>query len=629
MIDLSSLNLELLILYLLSIAIFFILGMFFSPKVNNRYLQIGVQFLLGFLFFVTIISVLTVGYKTMMFPFLGMYGFLFFKKMKNKITFNFKLSYQEVFFILIFSLIIYFIHALNCNLELGESILIGNTDFSFYSYQGHNFYTSSNESLFFDQIKYLENPSSFYHNTDLWISGFYSFYFNIIPYYSYFILYSSLSLLALFLILFGWAKANFNNKYISFLFVILCVFGTNIILPFELPRSNYSILELFNIGIPLYTCKPYILMASTIVMFLALFQAESKKWIILFLPFASLLNPGIALILPIAYLLLLSLSLLSKKFRFLQNMGFNKKMLIIAFFISLIPYVVYGKGGVSDGSVESQNLLYLIFHTSLRTTFSLVFALPFLYGLSFFYKNNSNFFYLLLTSLVGLIFSFSAAYTIVGGNSVQIYYMFILSFIIPTGLFGLFKYIIHYQTNIKLVSQAILTTTTILILYHTIQMNFYAIHYDWTKLYSGKKQTDFLKSNKWEKNLFYEFIYDLSQHSKVAFIADTNINGGVIHYDHFTYLGGVLPNTHFYRINKLLSDDNLSNEMSKSFNLSKLKSYTDKFDNNTAMNKYLKEINPSVIITSESDSLIFPLNTLCIRQIKKYKFYRAYYLCEE
>ena len=556
----------------------YLLGSILLGRLRNPLTSVAVKFGLGSLFFISVMAVLHAGMHTGMLFFIFLFLALAlnngFKPDFSDLT---DLGLWKVLGIAVLFFGVLFLEGTRANLMTEDAIYVGNSDVSFYASYGHSMYTSGYET----------NPENFtpemrgaaYHFGDLWYSGFFSNYFNILPYYAYQAVFRAFGLVVVFLVVFGWCREVSGHMVVSVLAALTSILAVYMEL-FSLNLPDISLLQVFSSDYPMYGLGSHLVIALAVLP-LSKYLVEKNGLIgtcgLMLVPF---LNVGLIIIPFIAALFLLLAFLIGKVTKPIIDMEAKAVLTLIG--VSIIPiayYVLDNRLDAGEGNVLSLQFIYLVAHTAIRAMLSQVMVIPFLIGLLYFWfstdDNGRRLAVIHAAFFLGTMFGFAAIFPQIQGNSIQILSLHFQGFMAPLGIIGL----VALVYNAKLVwtkTFSALLLVAVMLQAGRVFAGSQGVRaaFDWESYLPGYAEQHTIGTEEWKA------MHELLNDKKTTFgyfICDSTSFGGT-HYNEFTYLKSILPGAVFHRMNGLPRDTTLSHEMQGYYYRTSLGYFTNKYN---------------------------------------------------
>lgn len=489
------------------------------------------------------------------------------------------------------------------NLLIDGQIYVGNSDVSFYASYGHNMYGLGYETN--PENRTPEMRGAVYHFGDLWFSGLFSNYFNVLPYYAYHVIFRTYGMYSLLLLVFGWSKELTGKNWVSILIAAVTLVAVYIEL-FNLPQTGMSLLQLFSSVYPMYGLGSHLVVALAAIPLSK--YIEEKDWIIgtcglLLVPF---LNAGLLLV-PVVAMSILVLAMVLKTAVKNVRVDMSWRELAMLFAISAVPFAYYVLQHRLDGGEEnvlSVKFIYLVAHTSIRAIISQGMVIPYLFGFLFFWRSGrqelNRLAMIHAAFFIATVMGFAAIFPQIQGNSVQILSMQFQAFIAPIGILGLAGIIYCSETKWM---KRIATAMLLLIFFQNARVavrssGFRAV-FDWESYIPGYKAKYTVELDDW--NALYQKLKP--GHTTFGyFICDTSVSAGS-HYNEFTYLKSILPGAVFQRMNPLPRDTTFSREMQGYYYRTSLGYFTKKHpsDFDEAEEEHMAFLEPQYILVPKQD----------------------------
>ncbi|MCF8275495.1 MAG: hypothetical protein K9J17_02080 [Flavobacteriales bacterium] len=591
-----------------SLVAFYFLGSILAGGAENPIESIGIKLSIGALFFISMVATIHAGLGTgMVFFFLLFIIFGFSNRFRPDFSDLIELGLPKMGLIILVFFVLTSIESWRSNLVSGENIYIGNSDVSYYGANGHLLFVQGVET-FPENLSPNIKPN-IYHYGDLWFSGFYSYYFNVLPYYAYNVLFRSLCIGFIFLSVFGWIQQN--SKRLLPLVGSLVVFGSVYLEIFPINWPDSDIFQLFSSLYPMYGLGSHMIVALAGIAF-AKFGLE-KNWVLgtiglLFLPF---LNGGL-LITPILMMmcfcvLVFTVWLFRKEFTYCRI-----SELILLTLTSFLPLIYYKLGGRMDppgSSLFSGESVYLMVHTMVRLLLSQFMVIPFLFGALFFWNKRTvahdRFLLLQFSLYVGALTSFAIIFPQVRGNSIQIVSIHFQGFLVPLGIVGLMG--LATTTNIFWQKWcAILSLSLILFQSARVWVSTEGIRatFDWESYLPGYKKTHLLSQSEWRT---LSEIWDKSE-NRIGYFIDSKTEGDLIRYTRFNHYKGIFPGTIFLRMNTVASDFTMSKEETGYFKRTGLGYFSDRSSGDEALTseEFMEFLEPDFLMVAKNGQSILP-----------------------
>lgn len=371
------------------------------------------------------------------------------------------------------------VEAMRMDVRKGSFIEIGNHDISFYAGFGHNIVSLGRENMrvMFENI----NSDILYHFGDLWPSGIGSHYFNLLPQYSYGIVYRSITFIIVGLLAFQISKKIGLGTYHSILATIISIFSVGIPVPNIFFESEFSLFQLFEVSNSLYVSPPYQIFAIAVLTGQLLIVEGFVVSGIILMFVAPALNPALSLTMPIVGAAIVAeiavKRLLHGSSLFSFNFTFAQRFLLFVFSMLTIAYVIITQRNSHTLQI-TPHYVYLLVHTFVRFFLSLLFLVPYFFGLLAFWPRHRIIVQLQFFLALGTAFAFCVTFPHVQGNSIQIYWLYATAVIIPVGSIGIVKLAVT-QIGVKKWGAIVLTTVlSALAINHIRETNAFKLFYN-------------------------------------------------------------------------------------------------------------------------------------------------------
>lgn len=454
MINFSAFNFTIFCCVLLSFPLFYGLGIFFTPPFNHPWQNISARLIIGALIFILINALLHAGIHTMLFPLLLWLPFLFQSKPQGAWCDIKAISFSQWALALALILLVLLSEMWGNNLIEDNFIIVGNWDIAHTSGLGNEFFQTGSETTRF--LYDFKKNRVFYHFPDLWFSGFYSTYFDVLPYYAYAIIYRSIYIVLLLLVL-GLMTNTISEKYkwASYVFPFLIIMMPGIML-FNL--GGFQLLD------RLWSTSPYFVAASLFLLSSLYWYNNKIKISLLLIASTTIIHPMLSLSVSLAFLVLTIAAILDKKIKLLKNVNshfLNGKFLGLMFLFSTIS-LLYAK---IDGRMYSMESSFFSIENiktnvlvSLLSGYSLMYVFPFLIGLHIISSHAkwSGFAHFQKVLLICMLIVFIISFPIVRGEAEQISIIFYLLGLLPIGIIGLLYGVIEKKNNWGIASRFML-----------------------------------------------------------------------------------------------------------------------------------------------------------------------------
>ena len=229
--------------FLGSIGLFYLVGALLISKVEESFLSIGLRIALGSLFSISVFAIVAAGTNTGMIFYALLFAWMLWQN-------NARFDYTDItdarktdlaFFVLL-GLAIFVVEAIRSDLRVTDAIYVGNEDASFYASFGHSLFLSGIETN--PENVSPEHNGTIYHFGDLWFSSLYSNIISILPYYSYMIIYRSLTVFAFSLMIIGWVR-RYTGRYFLGVFSAFMALGAIYLQLIPVPLPDLDLFNLF------------------------------------------------------------------------------------------------------------------------------------------------------------------------------------------------------------------------------------------------------------------------------------------------------------------------------------------------------------------------------------------------
>jgi hypothetical protein len=436
----------------LSLPIFYLLGSFFTPRLSTPWRNISARIAMGVFVFTTLMAVIHAGIHTLLFPFLCFLPFLFVHKPIGVWGDLEAVGKRELSTWFTVCLLLTFGEMYLFDIRQAQNIFIGNWDYAYSGGFGFDFYSTGVES---SRTFYQPNQNRVLHHFgDHWLAGFYSYYLGVLPYYSYAIVYRTLGEIILLSLVFSWAAPLLKSTNRLFLLLIgLSSLGLNT-LEFLPGLDTVSTTWGLNIGDDnLWNYGPYYLFAVGIALF-GLWVSEQKivlgtiGWMLL-----SLFHPAAMLVEPVAVTIVVVFYLIFPRLSTQKLPLYKLGLLGIVSWVPFLYASIDGRMYQSTLPLLDIHFITAVGHTFIQLLVSAIFIAPLGWGVWVLAKRTSYWLFLLhLGAWVGIVVSHSLIHTLMNGDSEQIYLLYKLAILTPTGVIGLFIGVLSSKKTKRYVS---------------------------------------------------------------------------------------------------------------------------------------------------------------------------------
>jgi hypothetical protein len=454
--------------------------------------------------------------------------------------------------LVVFAGIFFLLDAIRMDIRLTEGLLyIGNTDISYYGSTGRMMFEMGEETL----------PSSVgattnkmvYHFGDMWSSGFYSYFFDVVPYYAYGILYRSVCTTILFTLFFSFFRKT-SGFSVSILLSLLALFANHSLLGY-FPSFGVDLLSPFFTSWPIYAESSYLILGIAVLVFIKFFQSGKHIEGIIGL----LLTAGLhsVFIVPSFIFSVLYVGVRVVFPKMLATTGapatwLQVGLIAVAGFASY-SFVVLDGRSLSMPIETSVDLLYLTAHTFARTALTISLLAPFVAGMI--YLLTQDRFRLMTTVATGYsvagIAGFCLLYAVFQSqNTVKLLNAILSVVLFPIGIFGLVTLINQergWKRFIGRVSLSLIVFSTAL---GSFQTSYFEPIYSWANV-SGHQEQWTLKT---DDVLKLNQVLTKGVYAGYAICDEDVFAGDLIRYNSFVGINGLLNGGHIFRVNAIESD---------------------------------------------------------------------------
>ncbi|MCB0754115.1 MAG: hypothetical protein H6603_08920 [Flavobacteriales bacterium] len=503
-----------------------------------------------------------------------------------------------------------------------ETVYVGNTDLSFYSAHGQMMYEFGQETL---ASSVSDNPQKLlYHYGDLWLSGFFSHYLDITPYYAYSILYRSLAISLFLLVFFALFKPVVGNL-LGAVGAILALLLNNSFVGL-LPALEMDLLSPFSYNWPTYAESSYLLGGIAMGLFALMLKDES-----LFRPgFLGLMLLGAvhsSFVVP-GFLMALTLLLLQAVYpNVLKYVGLSGlwKETIALFLAGIMPYVYVALDG-RGYPVHLENfgqLAYLSLHTFVRVIWTLILSVPLWIGAFYLLTKGrakrSGF--ILLYTFAG-ISGFCLLFAIFQSqNIVKLFTALSSIMLFPLGVWGVFLMRSSRNIRHRVLSFILLGFMIINTIWSAVISKSYELVYTW-----GNTE-DYVLSHSYDKRQLINLISELKG-KRVGFAVcnEEEYSYRLIRYNEFLDLSSLVPRSFIFRVNMVQKDFEGTTESLAWVNKTALAQYKGASSTLETSKEYIDWLRPEFIITDEQHTFC-ELKNLRLEttgrklRIKQYEFH--------
>lgn len=585
-----------------SLAAFYVLGLLFykgTSSVSNLAIRLGI----GFQVFLTIISVAHAGLGSMMILFIPVLVLLFLHRInpehsETRASSSLRTYLSPVASLFLLGIVVLMFEASRFDLREGtEFLYVGNTDVSFYSAHGQMLYRFGEEALASSMSP--ETQSVVYHFSDLWVSGFYSHYFDVVPYYSYGVLYRTFGILIVLLLFYSLSRL-FALKALALGSSLLVLLSNNASLSYW-PTFGTDLLQPFAYNWPMYAESSYLIVGVCFLTWLLLLFRESTRY----LGVVGLMSLGImhaSFVVPsvIAAAMFVFFKTISpaRWKGYLWDYDWTRTLIAAAIGIAPYIYIQLDGRGFPLAVTELDRLIYLTAHTFSRVVLTISLTFPILIGLAVLVWKTSTrkvAFLSLIYALSGII-GFCILYAIFQStNTIKPFTAINSIAVIPLGILGLLVAFNEGNPRLKVVAGACLVVLFSSTIWSTVISHGYELVYSW-------QSTRGYKIGHTLKRAEVDSAYLNLKGSTIAFAVcnDEGFKGGMIRYNEFIDLSGLIPRSFVFRLNRIDKDSGGTLEGRVWADKSAPAQYERSYDSpDAALHEYLKWLNPDFIIEDQ------------------------------
>ncbi len=564
--DFSPFSVNINLLFIASLIGSYLLGTFFYRS-SNKIDELAMRLALGQVAGLVALAVIFSGTSTMaviMLPILGYMSFKRFQPATKALDTERTVPFYEYISLALVAVAMFALDAFRLDIRQGDALLyIGNTDISYYGSTGRMMFEFGEETL---PSSVGETPQKMiYHFGDMWLSGIYSYFFDVIPYYAYGILYRSVGSSILFLLLYSFFRKT-GGLAQALGFSILGLVANSALL-WYFPSFGLDVLQPFFDSWPIYAESSFLVLGIASLVFLKLFETgRIMEGMVGFLLAASLHS---VFIVPS---FIFACSILSVKMLFpklldeagLPSSWSNVGMIALA---GILPYafVVADGRSLSLPMTLNTGLLYLVVHTGFRSFLTLVLLAPFLIGLIFLIiqKGSRSVSTVVLLYCLGGIAGFCLLFAVFQStNTTKLFSGLLAALLFPFGLMGLSEMLRSKRRR----DQTVAAVSIVLVLCSTlvgcIHTSFFESIYSWNHIKGHQEKWTLPK----EEVVFLREKLSKGVYAGYAVCDAEEFPGDLIRYNSYIGINGLLDGGHIFRINAIATDTVCSKE-SKSWTL--------------------------------------------------------------
>lgn len=606
-----------------SLALFYLLGSpFYRSDVVHK--DVAVRLGLGAIVFVVLNAVAHAGLGSMMILLIPFFIALGWNRFKNdpSPSMNPPRLKEQILSLLIIGVIgvaVLSLEASRFDLRDGtEHIYVGNTDISFYSAHGQMMYYFGKETLATSVGEHTQKV--LYHFSDLWLSGFYSKYFDVVPYYAYGLLYRSAVitiLLALFFALFH----EYVHWPLAVLGTLLSLLGNNAVL-YLIPTFGVDLLSPLSTNWPIYAESSYLLPSVAFVLSLLLIRGNRTTnfgllgLMLLGVVHSSFVVPSFIFAFLAASVLWVFPGLIGRK-----NTSESKRWGLILLAAGTAPYlyVVLDQRGFPLEIDSIKNIIYLSAHTAIRVMLTVVLLFPILAGVA----------YSILKSETANPARSAVAYFLAGAigfcllfaifqssNTIKLFTAIYFVVLFPVGVLGLLAMIRSTRPTLKWVSAVFLLALGIETCWSLNVSHGHELIYSWEQN-EGYRETHTYPLSEVQN------VHKLLTGKLAGFIVcdESNYQGGMIRYNEFIGLSSLIPQSFVFRINAMDGELGGTKEGRAWVKKSAPFEYQERFATPLlATESYLDWLSPDFLLSSIESTYCIPDEIAITEQVKELQF---------
>lgn len=548
---------------LISFPVFYFAGIYFTPQTSDPWKCITTRLAMGMLFLVYLVALVTAKGKTILLPLGVLFAYSFTPTPNNVFSVFKQLNLKESFPVLLAITIVACVEFYFTDMRGGSFIQIGNWDYANSGAFGYEFCKTGIESSRF--IWEWQKNRAMHHFADHWLSGIYAYYLNVLPYYSYILLYRLITEILFLVCVFSIIRPYVNTTWLWLLIVPLMLF----------PLNSIHFLSVFNklmaqqkgvfVNDTLWGCAPYYLTAVAMLTHL-IFISEGKSNLgMLGITLLSALHPALTVALPVALFFLICIKLVFSNIMSAKKQAelLSNHQLILLLLVSSFTYLFCLIDGRSVAILAS--VLNFEFATSvviffLQLLVASVVYMPFFTGVWFVASlwGKPFFFLFHIATYFAIVTTYAVIYTILGGNSEQILIVYITALLIPSGTVGLIAGILrgNFKTSIACFTMLALSVSSTVTNYNSVlngaifsKMIQYNLRFDDEWMRNGKvENTEAIKlMTLLSSDTFINVGMLIDFRDKSA----CNENGYLIHH---SFLRGITKGAEYFRMNVLPID---------------------------------------------------------------------------
>ena len=601
---LNPLSINILVALPVSLVVFYLLGSLFTPKIKGAVLSVMTKLGMGSLVFVTVNAVVHAGFGTMLIVFLPIMPVFFLKRDKDWFEDVRSLEKQHVLVLLLVLVSAFLAEALRSDIREAEGIYVGNSDVSYYSSFGHFLYQYGEEAV--PMAIYPGSAGIFYHFGDMWYSGFFSTYVDVLPYYAYNVLYRGTMVFLYFGLLFGLVLKLTDKTWLAVLSAVFALTTVNVNF-YLIDSESISLLKTFMTSTPVYGSGPYLMPGMVFFLFMV-FIFQGHFWLgSLGIAMVSIVNPALATSIPMAVAFMILVKVAFGMIKWEDPIPLSYLQLGLLFLAACLVYIyskIDGRMEQLPDHLKTLGYLYLVVHTLIRYLISTIYVVPFFVGLWFYLRNTETkfVFWWCLALYLGVMASFAIIFPWLQSNSIQIMMLHFAGMFGPVAGLGLIFWLHDKDASSGLKSLAafMLVLAVASSAYMAYISEGYKRLYDWSEL-EGHYDGSSMSYSEYENIKAY-----VDEHGdRLGFymVNDSVIPGGNTWYHVFTGWQGTMPGLSMYRLNPIVDDTVASTYMRLRYLKTSLAHYSKGHEGGIVNRKMLEFVDPPGIFVPENDTL--------------------------
>ncbi len=450
------------------------------------------------------------------------------------------------------AVVFFLLDATRMDIRLSEGLLyIGNTDISYYGSTGRMMFEMGEETL--PSSVGTTNAKMVYHFGDMWMSGLYSYFFDVIPYYAYGVLYRSTGASILFILFFSLFRKS-GGYVVALLLSLLALVANHSLLGY-FPKFGIDVLNPFHTSWPIYAESSYLILGIAAFVFIKLIQSGRHTVGLIGLLLTAALHSVFIVPSFIFAIFLLVVRFVFPKVFVATGVpsGWAQVGLIALSGISVYAFVVVDGRSLSMPMEASTNLLYLTVHTFIRSAITIFLLTPFVVGVVYLMTREK--FRVTATVIIGYCVAGIAGFCLLfaifqSDDTIKLLNGILSVLLFPIGIWGLAELLKERRIRSKMLAVVCMALVVLSTVIGCFQTSYFEPVYSWTHI-PGHQEKWTLKT---EDVLTLRKSLTQGVYAGYAVCNEELFKGELIRYNSFVGINGLLDGGHIFRLNAIESD---------------------------------------------------------------------------